>query len=251
MTNEVWSEICGEVTDRMLRHVRNFVCPLSFETETDVHLIGTGSFIEVGKRTAIITCEHVADKQPLNYKFADSENIYGYRGTWKSQRDPVDASITNGVLCPSPSSHQVLKSHRFASAHIISKQAELLFFCGFAGENSKYVFEHHFTNLTGYCTQENAKAENIDSSFEIHWPNGLEKWTNGTVEQAKKQIKFSDPRGFSGSLIWNTRFVELGCDLINWSPNDAKITGLIKQFDQTNGVLLATPIEKVHQIIGL
>lgn len=247
MNNDEWNKICSTVTDRMLQHVRNFVCPLSSETETDVRLIGTGSFIEIQARTTILTCEHVAIEKPLNYRFLNEENVYGYRGEWHSEKEPVDASLTDDVLTPAPATDKTIKDHQIALSHQIVDKAELLFFCGFAGENSKFVLEHHFTNLTGFCTQQNGEAENDLSCFELLWPNGLQSWSSATPEEAKRNIEFSNPQGFSGSLIWNTRFVESGCNIDKWTPDQAKVTGILKRFDDKNGVLLATPIEAIRQ----
>ena len=79
----------------------------------------------------------------------------------------------------------------------------------------------------------------------------MPRWSNGTSAEARKNMKFSNPRGFSGSLVWNTRFLETGGDLTTWSPSDARVTGLLKRFEEENLLLLATPIERLRTAMPL
>ncbi|MFK5980952.1 MAG: hypothetical protein QM488_18930 [Rhizobiaceae bacterium] len=70
--------------------------------------------------------------------------------------------------------------------------------------------------------------------------------SSGAHRDARARVKYSNPAGFSGSLVWNNRFVELGCDFQKWSPNEAVITGLLRRFDDTTGTLLAWRVEHLH-----
>jgi hypothetical protein len=118
---------------------------------------------------------------------------------------------------------------------------ELLFFRGIAGENVAYMSGLRAeVILTGYCSQE--KRHTGDAGiFEVLWdPTQITK-TSGTSEEVRDRVKHDHPGGFSGSLVWNTRFVEHGCDLSRWRPIDAVVTGLLRRYDVGTGTLLAWP----------
>ncbi|MEI9412732.1 hypothetical protein [Mesorhizobium salmacidum] len=89
---------------------------------------------------------------------------------------------------------------RFARSHRIVEQAELLFFRGYSGENSRYGFGTHETNGSGYCSQEKHGSSD-DQTFEMLWEPSKTEFTNGTSAEAKKVMKYDDPGGFSGSLV--------------------------------------------------
>jgi hypothetical protein len=60
---------------------------------------------------------------------------------------------------------------------------------------------------------------------------------------SKERVRYDDPEGFSGSLVWNTRFVELGCDLSAWRPHEAVVTGLLRRWDTSTRTLLTWRVE--------
>ena len=74
-----------------------------------------------------------------------------------------------------------------------------------------------------------------------------ETWiTSGTSDEVRCRVKYNNPAGFSGSLVWNTRFVELGCDFQKWCPNEAVVTGLLRRFDEDTNTLLVWRVEHLH-----
>lgn len=248
MTVEEWKEICSQVTDRMKEYVQSFVCPLSRETEDAVRLVGTGSLVCLNSRAAIISCEHVANKEPLNFRYPYSEDVFGHRGDWRMEKEPIDVGWTESPIAPTPDSSHVIPPEMIAQSHSIFQPEELLFFYGFAGENSTFAFEQHVTNGTGYLTQQNRAAAPDSSVIELLWPPEMPNWSSNTTPEAKRNIRFGDPHGFSGSLVWNTRFLETGGDLGSWTPANARVTGLLKRFVEEDSVLLATPIECVRKV---
>jgi hypothetical protein len=54
------------------------------------------------------------------------------------------------------------------------------------------------------------------------------EFTPGTSEEMKKTIQHNDPRGLSGSLVWNTRYVERKAAGQQWKPEDSIVTGLLR-----------------------
>lgn len=245
---EEWNHICSQVVDRMNEYVRPFVVPLSHETNSNVRLIGTGTFVRGANGTTIATCEHVAREAPLNFCPHGGEDVYRYTGEWEVRPEPIDAAWTTGSLATLVPTAKAVQLHQIATQHSLMPSEELLFFYGYSGENSTFVFENHITNGSGYLTQQNRDAKPDPGVVELLWPNGEEAWSEGTTEEARRNMRFSNPAGFSGSLVWNTRFLETGADLNRWTPDQAVVTALLKRFADKDNILLATPIEAVRSV---
>ena len=246
MTPAQWDQIKQEVTDAMLAHTRPFVTPLSTETLATVRLVGTGSYADIEDQRLLLTCEHVAREQPMHYRFNGSENVFDHPGPWTMNSHPIDAAFA--PICParwSATSHRAaaIPITRFASKHEIVEQAELLFFRGYAGENANYGFGVHQTSGTGYCTQE--KVGTGDGYvFELLWEPDKTEFTSGTSAEAREEMKFENARGFSGSLVWNTRYLEIAREGDRtWTPDDAVVTGLLRRWDQDTKTLLVWRVE--------
>lgn len=57
------------------------------------------------------------------------------------------------------------------------------------------------------------------------------------------------PEGFSGSLVWNTRFVEFAARQRPWSADDAQVTGLVWGWWSSSGCLVARRAEHVRSFL--
>jgi hypothetical protein len=241
VTPAQWHQIKQEVAEAMLAHTRPFVTPLGTETPETVRLVGTGSYAGIEDQRFLLTCDHVAREQPMHYRFNGSENVFEHPGPWTMDRHPIDAAFAPiGPAHWSATSHQAaaIPFTRFASKHESVEQAELLFFRGYAGENARYAFGVHQTSGTGYCTQE--KIGTGDGNiFELFWEPDKTEFTSGTSDEARAEMKFEDARGFSGSLVWNTRYLEISrAGGRTWTPDDAVVTGLLRRWDQNTKTLL-------------
>lgn len=121
----------------MLERTRPFTTPLTREIETTVQLEGSGSYVEIGGKRLMLTCEHVAIRQPLDFRFCGSDKVYGYRGKWTMAPHPVDIAFglpINKEWAAVSHHAQTIPYARFAEKHQVCEQAELLFFRGYAGE---------------------------------------------------------------------------------------------------------------------
>ena len=59
-------------------------------------------------------------------------------------------------------------------------------------------------------------------------------------------MKYEDPRGFSGAMVWNTRFIEAHASGEAWSPEMAVVTGVLNRWDRDANTLLVLPIERFN-----
>lgn len=239
-----WKMLCNIVADQMKVFTRPYVNILAGEKD-----LGTGTFIEKDG-IKIITCEHVARLNPVAYYIDGAGSFQLQPGTWRTEPDPKK----DVALAPLPDAEWKMASERarplpttrFAKHHAAVKD-ELLFFRGIAGENANYVGSFGVDAIvSGYCSQE--KHDTGDGEiFEILWKAGQAAVTSGTDAAARARVLYDNPAGFSGSLVWNTRFVELGCDLTTWNPNEAAVTGLLRRFDERTETLLVWRIEHLHE----
>ena len=247
MTEQQWRHDRESVTDAMLEHTKQFVTPLSTETATSIRLVGTGSYVQHEKRM-LITCEHVARVQPMHYRFLDSTNVFAPNGNWTMDEHPIDAAfvpISDSDWEACTHNAAAVPYSRFAKSHAIVERAELLFFRGYSGENAHYGFNEHLTNGSGYCSQVKDVAENAQF-FEIFWEPKHTQFTKGTSAEACAAVKFEDPAGFSGSLVWNTRFLEVSRQNRKWAPKDAVVTGLLRRWDSDTKSLLVWRVEHLR-----
>lgn len=250
MTEEEWKETCDKITGAMLEFARPFACPLSHGTDKAVRLVGTGNLVEVDSRPTIITCDHVAVEAPLNYRFMHSQDVFAYRESWLSEKEPTDVAWTSAQIAPISNKHKPISSKCISLKHSAEFRGELMFFFGFSGENSSFAFDHHVTNGIGFLTQQAEPVRSDIEDIELIWPSGRQEWSTSTTEAAKKAVRFNDPRGLSGSFVWNTRFIESGATLDSWNPLESRVTGMLKRFDDKRSLLLATPIQKIRQCVS-
>lgn len=248
MTPQQWKVICDRVADAMLAHTRPFVTPLGTETERDVRLVGTGSYISRERRCILLTCEHVAIVQPMHHRFYGSDDVFAHPGPWTVEKHPFDtafAPISDPAWAACSHQARVVPYERFALRHALDDRAEIMFFRGFSGDNARYAFGIHQTNGTGYATQEKENSGD-DQIFELFWEPEKMELTSQTSLEAANDMRFEDAGGFSGSLVWNTRYVEVTRQGDTWTPEDAVVTGLLQRWDKDTRTLLAWRVEHLR-----
>jgi hypothetical protein len=245
MTNEEWNATKHRVTDEMRSYTRPFASPLVEDLPDTIRLKGSGSYVSWGTSRILLTCEHVARHQQLQYKFCCTNDLHEHPGPWVNERHPVDAAFAmmdDHLWRATQHEAESVPSDKFARHHKVSQQAELIFFRGYADENSAYGFGVHQANGTGYCSQEVANAGD-DQIFELFWEPSQGQITTGTSMEAVAAMSFDDPGGFSGSLVWNTRYLETIAAGEEWTPENAVVTGLLRRWDAKTKTLLVWRVE--------
>ncbi|MER9387797.1 hypothetical protein [Mesorhizobium sp. M0435] len=183
----------------------------------------------------------------MHYRFAGSDSVFEHQGPWTMDPPPRDVAFAP-IEYPAwrACQHQAaaIPYSRFALAHQIVEPAELLFFRGYAGENAHHGFGVHDTSGSGYCTHEK-KGTGDDHIFELIWEPENTQFTASVSPEARKAMKFTDARGFSGSLVWNTRYLEVSRHR-QWTSQDAVVTGFLRRWDQESKTLLAWRVEHLR-----
>ncbi len=251
MTRKQWDAINDRLSTAMLNYVRPFVTPLSREHDATVRTVGTGTYVALPSGRTLLTCEHVSREAALGLRFWESTtgNVFGLPGPWISDANPA-ADIAYHELSPSV---WVADTHhaaavpfcRFAARHHLAVPEELLFFMGFAGENSRYGFGQHEAYGSAYLSQQKLGSGDAEV-FEMLWVPGAAHFATSASEQAKASMAVEDAKGFSGSLAWNTRYLETTAQGRAWTPQDAVVTGLVRRWDQKTKTLLIWRVEHVR-----
>lgn len=242
-----WLKIVNKITDEMRAHTRAFVSPISTSNDKNVRLTGSGTFVRAHGKRILLSCEHVTRNRPVEFQLFGCETVFRMPHV-DEERYPTDLAfglVPDEVWCESERVRSVPYSW-FADHHAPSDPAEPMFVRGYAGENSTYGFGILESNGTGYCTQVKPIHAVDRRRFEVHWVPDQMQYTTGTDEESRKAVEPIIPRGLSGSLVWNTRYVEVSRAGVKWTPDHAVITGLADRWDPDAKTLLVHRVELVR-----
>ena len=248
-TEEEWPAIQNKVVTEMSDSLRDYRAPIFEHLGDHGEGWGSGSYIEVGGRIFILTNEHVAharkSSRRLIHQFNDQEDlrpILGDHFEVGAPRDlallPVDADAWRDA-----SNHsKAIRAEQLAWAHA-PVPGELLTFVGFAG--AKVAF--HFGTLTSQASCYTARETPLpeDERFSPRFHFGLDYRPDLATDLIGKE-GLPLPPGLSGSTVWNTCLVEAKALGIDWSPDLAKVTGVIWGWPSNIGCLVATRVEYLH-----
>ncbi|MCR8959867.1 hypothetical protein M0765_019640 [Variovorax sp. S2] len=144
----------------------------------------------------------------------------------------------------------MIPTDRIAEKHQSARPEELFFFHGFAGENSRYAFGILESAASAYVTQQSADAVEDGRIFELLWEPQQTSWVESTSVEIRRAVRLDDAGGFSGSLVWNTRYLEAKAAGQLWTPDWAVVSGLLKRWDTGTKTLLVTRVEHVRSWLG-
>jgi hypothetical protein len=245
-SSEEWDAHCRRVVREMASHASRYSTPISLSMNADrtgKHL-GTGSYHDLFGFKVLLTCEHVlkfhADNR-LAHKLRDHDRyvLLGEVG-W-----PIDAgvaSITGWDAVRHGS--EALPLVRMDMVHTPMTH-ELLFIHGYASENAQFVYDELRTDGTAYLGRQAALPENENLNLRFHF--GIEYRRDAAI-LAFGERGLPNPHSMSGSLVWNTRFVECALDKKDWTPEEAVVTGLLWSWPDEHHVV-ATRIEYVRSFL--
>lgn len=248
ITQEEWDSICNSVTESMRRHTRPFATPLMSGTS----LVGSGNFVQLNDEPSILTCQHVAIRGQLDYRFLGLDTAFNNHDEWNMEPPPVDlatASLLHGQWDGLDHQAKAVTYDRFAQHHAPFDGYELMFFRGYAGENSTILGTFGEANASAYCSQEKQDAGDA-TYFEIFWEPGMTQYTTATTTEEREKVSYENPKGFSGSLVWNTRYREVTSAQKQWTPADAVVTGMAHRWDENARTLLVYRVEHIHKFIS-
>ncbi len=255
MTKQEWDEICSDTARKMLDHIKPYITPISrVMSDEEGELQGSGSYYECFGGKYLITNEHVANHmipnslspEPLAHQFFDSDCVLRLTNDFLCLQFPIDVAVShiedkNWTSC----SHNALgiPISRFAPKHEPFK-GEQLFFAGYSAERSGFCFGQLTSYGTPYLTQETElpkQWEKPQFHFALHYaPDRVMERVDGNT------LGLPIPKGFSGSLVWNTRLVECLQNGKEWTPDCAQVTGILCRWKSSSACVIATRVEHMR-----
>jgi hypothetical protein len=237
---------------QMAAYTRQFICALYYVIDKERGaLAGSGSFLYLNGESYILTAGHVA-KESKTFQGLAHSTSYGERPTYisnpyKCLEHPLDLALVKIDPTFFASGEKTyLRAAQLASTSD-GVDSDLLFLHGFPGEKSKpvYLLRGVFSEtlpyggFTGSCT----KYCWFDPKLHI----ALHYASKGMIDASGKEAKWIDPHGLSGSALWKTN--RAGTPARTWSPEMARIVGVVFAHDDKAESLIATRIEVVRDFL--
>jgi hypothetical protein len=251
MPKEEWDRHATRVTNEMKEFTKKFVTPISRAIDHDHgEPWGTGNYIELNKRPGLLTNEHVAvalKSNSLAHQFLGADTLFRATQPFHAFGVPLDVAVSpieDKVWTVEQHQSAVIPEEKWALAHAPVKD-EILFFKGIKGARVPFAFGTLFTNATLYgCVEVPLPT---DDRFHSRFHFGLDYRPDGATPLDGRDLPLPD--GFSGSLVWNTRFVECWQKNERWSVDQAQVTGLVWGWPSGAACLVVTRIEYVRSFL--
>lgn len=264
---EIADAILFEIRDRMAQFVWPIATPLTCsKTDKRGFALGTGNYARIQERTVIVTNSHVIEEAEgghIGHLPGPSDEYVGCGPNFLTSPWPIDLGIAEiGGIGPS-SERGVLREDQLCE-RFSPVDGELLFFLGFPGStaqrheavtelNTRYSWfgQLQTVGIPMLTTVANVGANDLphfdpEKHHAVHFPSKAKKHLDGPEED------IPNPKGMSGSLLWDTRY--LACKLAGeeWSPDRARVCGLVWAAHQKPEVIVATAIEHVvPELMGM
>lgn len=213
---------------------------------------GSGSYLRLGDKVFILTNEHVScvrpDNRVLAHQFDGQEDIRRIVGDHVEYPYPLDLALlpVNQTAWADPSNlSQAIGIEQIALAHD-PVEGEILTFTGFAGQRVSFRFGTLLTQGTCYTAREAELPESDQFSPRFHF--GIEYRPDLATDVIGRD-GLPDPHGLSGSTVWNTGFVAARMAGVPWSPDMAKVTGVVWGWPSGNALLVATRAEYLRSFL--
>jgi hypothetical protein len=251
MTEDEWKAHARKALLGMQTFTAPFVSPISYERLDDLpRLTGTGSFIELCGRPFLLTNEHVlvdektADPKPkLAHGLRGTDDVFRIVSGSLSAPYPIDSA-----LCPVPNAvwgrthgAATIPESLITWAHVAVPR-EIIFFRGYAQEDSSFHFENLLSGSTSYATQQMEELPaGLDDRFFFALHHSPEK-----AEMINGATHLALPPGFSGSTVWNTHYVECLSAEKPWTPNEARVTGIVCRWRTGDAGIVVLRVEHLR-----
>jgi hypothetical protein len=264
MNREEWDAMCADVRDEMRVFVSQFMTPISASPDMRYGWAeGTGNYVRLLGSSVLVTNEHVARirrQRHLAHLPIWGENYRECVNFMSDEKWPVDAAVMRLDSDVAGPNRAVLSSSKLGKA-FSPADGELLFWIGFPGSTAgrhdpitetnlrKSVFDVLHTVGVPFLIQQWREPlpalPRFDENFHflIYYP------TVATEDIHEPEVELPNPRGMSGSFVWDTKAVACHRDGITWNANRAEVCGLLWAAHNKPEVVVATRIEYVRESI--
>ncbi|TIM38173.1 hypothetical protein [Mesorhizobium sp.] len=228
-TDEEWIAGRTQVTRDMTNHLARYRTPVFKDHGDHGEGWGSGSFIEINGSKYILTNEHVATTRHsgarLGFQLADQDKLVLVQGDHVEHAWPLDLAllpVSEAGWTSLKHGSRAIQADQIAAAHTAAP-TEIFAFSGFAGKGS-----FHFDTLLFRATT--SVSREVELPADTRWDSRLHFGLDYRPDLATTVVGndgLPNPRGFSGSAVWNTRYVEAKIKGLDWTPDLAQVTGVI------------------------
>lgn len=251
-TQDEWDAAIPDVVKAMTDFLRPYRTPIYEDCDGYGDGWGSGAYIQLGEQVFILTNEHVScvrDKgKILAYQFDGQDDIRRIVGNHIEYPAPIDLGLlplNMEAWTSSTHNSKAIGLEKFAFFHS-PVFGELMTFTGFSGDKVNFYFDTLCAEGTCYTAREIALPSHSEINPQIHF--GIDY----RPDKATTVIGTSGlpcPPGFSGSVVWNTGFVEAKMNGVPWTPDRARVTGIVWGWPSGNGCLVATRVEYIRSFL--
>lgn len=249
----------------MARHVWPFTTPIVREAVSgQVQSHGSGSYLTLHGANYLLTNEHVitdANGDRIFHLPGPTDDFFPLAETIYQDPWPVDAALARMGMewtgTGKSSINSTLFDHAFSAV-----DKELLFFLGYPGSTAprtaigassaeiRHSMFGYIRDLPGipFVTQKEPTVEPLeffDPSYHLmfHYPE------RAYPSRDAQPVPILYPGGISGTLLWDTKYLACRAAGQEWSPDRARVCGLICRDARERRLMMATKIEFVRPLL--
>jgi hypothetical protein len=213
---------------------------------------GSGSYLRLGNAVHILTNEHVSTvrlaKRVLGYQFDGQDDIRRVVGDHVEYGAPLDLGLLPVDMpswTDSSNGSKAIGIEQIALAHA-PVLTEVMTFAGFAGEKVSFNFGQLNAESTCYTAREIDLPQHTDIDPRFHF--GLD-YNPGKATSVIGKSGLPTPPGLSGSTVWDTGFVKAKIWGQTWTPDMARVTGVVWGWPSGAGCIVATRAEYLRSFL--
>jgi hypothetical protein len=242
-----------EIARRMHEHIWPYSVPVQKHMGDFGEGWGSGGYLRFTGRIYILTNEHVARpreaNQPLSHQLAGSENVYMVSGDHLAKRWPLDLALipVSPQAWDTPDNRSKAITPRLIALAHDPVPSELLTFAGFSGDRSDFYFGTLVTRGNSSTARE-VTLPTEDSRFKSRFHFGID-YRPDLATNVVGTAGLPRRPGFSGSLVWDTGFVSCRLKGEDWTPDKARVTGIVWGWPSSNACLVATRAEYIRSFL--
>jgi hypothetical protein len=252
----VTRDVLLRVAELLKWNTANYITPVCRNiTNDEGELVGSATFVRLNGYPYLLTNEHVARARLQHtlshFSGLDDRSVYRIIHPFYCLTYPTDAAFTRiDDLIEKKISRDFVSSACWETDYHPS-DGEILFIHGYPGRNSHFsaIASGLLTRTLPFATPAVPLPPlpdkyDPDMHFAISFPRDIKMMDfNG------RPADLPDPRGMSGSIVWDSRYVRLAKQDVQWCPQHAKPCGLIYAWEPDYDCLVGTKIQYVRAFL--
>lgn len=252
-TEAEWEEARPRLVKDMTEHLKAYRAPVFRHVGDRAVGHGSGSYLKLADRIFILTNAHVAEARKANsvlvHQFAGRDEFHPVVGDHLEFGPPLDLALLPVDMAKwkgTDHTSRAIEADRIVMFHS-PIPTEVMSFVGFPAADVGFTYET-VTSKAQCLTGREVALPPEDDRFDGRFHFGLDYVPDLSTDVVAKN-GLSLPPGLSGSAVWNTAFVEAKNHGVAWTPELAKVTGVVWGWPSNVGCLVATRAEYLRSFL--